>query len=130
MLKVKKLSNKRISKKIASKKSLNKKTSKRKTRKKNPINKFDDGNHRNGKKILNEIRYDHLDRIDEDGDIFYKYGTKTRNYLKNISNEELADLKAYLDILSDIDLGGYRENDQQKLISRMVKYEINSRIMK
>lgn len=130
MLKVKKLSNKHISKKIASKKSLNKKTSKRKTRKKNPINKFDDGNHHNGKKILNEIRYDHLDRIDEDGDIFYKYGTKTRNYLENISNEELADLKAYLDILSDIDLGGYRENDQQKLISRMVKYEINSRIMR
>lgn len=81
-----------------------------------------------GKKILDEIKYRYLDRrIDSDGDISYEYGVKTQNYLETIPNKDLKQLKIHLNNLVGVDLGGYRENYQQRLISRMVESEINNR---
>lgn len=81
-----------------------------------------------GKKIRSIIRNQFLDkRIDRDGDIFYEYGVKSQEYLKSISDQDLMSLKAYIDALKCVDLGGFRENDQQKTLFSMVEIEINNR---
>lgn len=81
-----------------------------------------------GKKIRTIIRNRFLDRrIDGDGDSFYEYGNKTQKYLNTLSDKDLMDLQVFLEALKDIDLGGYRENSQQRVIYRMVESEINNR---
>ena len=81
-----------------------------------------------GKKIQDIIRNQFLDkRIDRDGDMFYEYGIKSQKYLKSISDQALMNLKVYIDALKGTDLGGYRENDQQRTLFSMVEIEINNR---
>lgn len=81
-----------------------------------------------GKKIRTIIRNQFLDRrVDRDGDSFYEYGDKTQKYLNTLSDKDLMALQVFLEALKDIDLGGYRENSQQKIIYRMVESEINDR---